>query len=43
MFNHYKQERNNFNWKNVQILDNEQNYSKRLISEIVHIIKQNVV
>lgn len=29
-----------FNWDNVEILDNERMYSKRLISEMIHIKKQ---
>jgi len=30
-----------FDWKNVQILDHEYNYHKRLILEIIHIKEQN--
>jgi len=32
---------NNFNWKQVKILDNEPSYNKRLISEMIHIKIQN--
>jgi len=35
-FNH------DFKWKHVEILDNELNYKKRLISEMVHIKKQKL-
>lgn len=30
----------NFNWQDVKILDNEPSYSKRLISEMVHVKRQ---
>ena len=29
-----------FDWKEVQILDSEKHYNKRLISEMIHIIKR---
>jgi len=29
-----------FNWDNIEIIDNERSYPKRLISEMVHIKKQ---
>jgi len=30
-----------FDWKNVQIMNHEHNYHKRLISEMIHIKEQN--
>jgi len=38
--NHRINDNHNFNWTDIKILDHERNYNKRLISEIVHIIKQ---
>jgi len=31
----------NFDWSNVEILDNERYYWKRMISEMIHIQLQN--
>jgi len=40
VISHHRIENHNFNWEDITILDNEKNYNKRLISEMVHIIKQ---
>ena len=37
---HRLKENHDFNWANVEILDNEMGYYKRLISEMVHIKRQ---
>jgi len=31
-----------FNWDKVEVLDEEKNYNKRLISEMIHIKKQKL-
>ena len=33
--------KHNFDWSNVRVLDSEPNYSKRLISEMLHIKEQH--
>jgi len=38
---HMKTSNHVFDWKNVRILDYEQNYYKRITSEMVHIKKQS--
>jgi len=40
IFNDRIENNHSFNWKDITIFDNEQNYNKRLISEMIHIIKQ---
>lgn len=40
---HIKEEGHNFNFNNVKILDRERTYSKRLISEMIFIRKNNSV
>jgi len=39
--NHRKKFNHDFDWNNVKVLDEEMNYKKRLISEMIHIKKQN--
>jgi len=38
--NHHINDNHDFNWTDIEILDHERNYNKRLIFEMVHIIKQ---
>jgi len=38
--NHRKNFNHDFDWNNVRVLDEETNYKKRLISEMIHIKKQ---
>jgi len=38
--NHRKNYNHEFDWNNVKVLDEETNYKKRLISEMIHIKKQ---
>jgi len=38
--NHRINDDHDFNWTDIKILDHERNYKKRLIFEMVHIIKQ---
>jgi len=37
---HRLKSKHEFDWDNVKILDNETNYNKRLISEMIYIKKQ---
>jgi len=38
--NHRQNFNHDFDWNNVKVLDEETNYKKRLISEMIHIKKQ---
>jgi len=38
--NHRRHFNHEFDWNNVKVLDEETNYKKRLISEMIHIKKQ---
>jgi len=39
--NHRLETNHEMNWNDIKIVDNEPSYSKRLISEMIHIKKQS--